>query len=239
MATPRSPQELAQQAEKTRERLALVAGAALVLLRKKRNATVLAGLDSGLPIPLIAHKLRRSLALSVAEARTYSRDAGIKRLSSEIVSADLKAVIQVNTERAATHAQAARDLIRGRAAADGYAKRWETKAVGDTAEEAAAAASADTAGSLKRIAVTESAESFNESRLDEAREAAADTGIDLYRRWDAQSDSCPECSDLDGSVVGLDESFSDGEPGSIHPSCCCSWELLTAAEAGESRDKAA
>ena len=192
-----------------------------------------AGLDSGLPIPLIAHKLRRSLAVSIAEARTYSRDAGIRRLQAEIVSADLKAVAEFSATSAETHARAAQDLIRGRSAADGYASRWEAKAVGDTTEAATAAANAGTAGSLKRIATTESADSFNGSRLKEARSAASAIDVELYRRWDARADSCPECSSLDGTVVALNDNFPYGEPGSIHPSCCCSFELLTAQEAGE------
>jgi len=180
---------------------------------------------------MIAHKLRRSVAVSVAEARVFARDAGFKRLRAEALTAD----IDIRVSRAVAHSEAVQDLVQGRIAADKYAKRWELKAVGETVEEAAEAANEDTDGRLKQIAVTESAEAFNETRLYEARAAAAaDPDLNLYRRWDAKADACPECADLDGTIVGIEEDFPGGEPGSIHASCQCDFELLTAEEAGES-----
>jgi hypothetical protein len=235
MATEkRSHAEHEEQAAKNRKRLALAAAAALLLLRKKRNSIVDTALAAGFPIPFIAHHLAKSLVVPIAESRAYARQAGLKRLEAEAVSADLGSIVRFAERRAFLHAEVARDLARSRKAADHYAKRWAAKAAsaeGETKAEIVKVANAETQGALKRIAVTESADSFNSSRLDEARA----TGLDLYRRWDARSDSCPECGDLDGTIVAIDDEFPGGaEPGSIHGSCQCSWELLTAEEAGES-----
>lgn len=228
----RSQRELDEQAAKTRKRLALTAAAALLLLRRKRNAIVESGLAAGLPVPLIGQKLSRGLAVSIAEARTIARTAGRKRLIAEAKSADLPVTEASHAVGRARMAEA-EDLYRGRVAADNIAKRWMRKASGGTAKEAAAAANEATAGTLRRAAVTESSTAFNEYRLYEGRSLFHDLDVDLYRRWDALADACPACALLDGKIVKLGEPFPGGEPGSVHPNCLCSWELLTAKEAGK------
>lgn len=199
---------------------------ATVLLLRKRDDTVAAGLSLGLPVSLIADRLEHEMRGGIAELRALSRDSGLLRLRAEALSLDL----ELSLRRDAHFASITKDLIRGHVSGDSYAARWYRHADGETAAEAAAKANSETVGSVRRIAVTESSESFNSGRLEAARSA----GLDLYRRWDAQADACPVCGDQDGIVVGVSESFPEGEPGAVHPNCCCDWELISAAEAGVS-----
>lgn len=110
-----------------------------------------------------------------------------------------------------------------------YAKRWLANAAGETTRAAATAANAATQGSLRRIAVTESAEAFNTGRAKLIRVVRR---RELWRVWDATLDrrTCSICEGADGTIVGADENFPDGEPGAVHPWCRCSWTLVTAEE---------
>lgn len=83
-----------------------------------------------------------------------------------------------------------------------------------------------TDASLYRIAVTENAQAFSDMRI------AADVaeGVRLYRRWDSMLDACPACFERDGETVPLGQSFSGDEPGSVHPHCRCTWELVSERE---------
>lgn len=81
---------------------------------------------------------------------------------------------------------------------------------------------------LKTLAISEASHAFNESRLHamvSAQERASLLGknLEVLRRWDATLDehTCPACAAMDGTVVGLDESFAEGEPGDVHPNCRC------------------
>jgi hypothetical protein len=185
----------------------------------------------GLNIPSIAQQVRSSARLAIAESRALSRDAGIRRLQAEAASADVDALL----DRLALRRQVVIDLARGHAASDSYARRWESKALGSSTAEAALIANAETDSALTRIAITESSEAFNSGRLAAARAS----GLDLFRRWDAQADACPVCAMADGKIVGVNEPFPEGEPGSVHPNCNCDWELISAEEAGEPSEEAA
>lgn len=81
---------------------------------------------------------------------------------------------------------------------------------------------------LKTIATTETSRSFSDERrkaftsgvyTQAGREGAAHIG----KKWDASLDArtCDDCSAMHGQVVRLDQSFSRGEPGSMHPNCRC------------------
>lgn len=66
------------------------------------------------------------------------------------------------------------------------------------------------------VARTESARAMTVAARDSFRE----NGLG-GRQWLASGDSCPECSDLDGMVVTIDEEFPGGDV-PLHPNCTCS-----------------
>jgi hypothetical protein len=96
-------------------------------------------------------------------------------------------------------------------------------------EQAAQAATSKTEGSLRRIAVTENAEAHNTGKAAAARRLPA---LGLLRVWDAQLDklTCPICARMDGTIVGIREPFSIGEPGTIHPWDRCTFTILHTSE---------
>lgn len=83
---------------------------------------------------------------------------------------------------------------------------------------------------LERIIVTESSEAFNAGVTQAAREVANETGLKLWREWDATLDkhTCSVCASLHGSKVRVSESFPGGaEPGAVHPRCRCTVLIVT------------
>jgi hypothetical protein len=109
-----------------------------------------------------------------------------------------------------------------------YSERWYRNVVNATPTEAKAA----TQGSLDRIVATETSESFNTGR---AKYLDARPALGLLRVWDATLDKrgCPICAGADGTIVGANEPFPWGEPGSVHIQCRCVWTLLRSTEAGD------
>lgn len=68
---------------------------------------------------------------------------------------------------------------------------------------------------------------------------AGDAGlVDLstaYKEWIAEGDACPDCEEVDGELVLVDDTFGNGEdmpPG--HPSCRCTAVLVPADQADPS-----
>lgn len=114
---------------------------------------------------------------------------------------------------------ATHDVKRAADAAKSYARRFR-KVADDSGPEFAKEA---TRGSVTRIGATESSDAFNRGRTDAVKVLKRT----LCRVWDARLDACPTCSSADGTIVGVRESFSLGEPGGVHPFCRCSWTLVT------------
>jgi hypothetical protein len=120
-----------------------------------------------------------------------------------------------------THTLAAREAYRAASAAQSYARRfWRAAEQTDVTKALDA-----TKGSLRRTAVTESSDAFNSAR----KQAVQHVQRRLMRVWDALLDACPVCAAEDGKIVGVNEKFSIGEPGSVHPFCRCNWTLVTLA----------
>ena len=117
---------------------------------------------------------------------------------------------------------AAREARRAAAAARSYARRFFRAAEQSDVTKALDA----TKGSLRRTAVTESSDAFNSGR----KQAVKQVGRSLARVWDALLDACPVCAAEDGKIVGVNENFPIGEPGSVHPFCRCNWTLVTLEE---------
>lgn len=62
-----------------------------------------------------------------------------------------------------------------------------------------------------------------------------ESGIVESKQWIVGADCCPDCAELDGEVVGLDEQFSDGSDcPPAHPNCRCDFiPILNEAEPTE------
>lgn len=80
---------------------------------------------------------------------------------------------------------------------------------------------------LRQIVATESAQAFNRGVIEQARNVEVTLGVEIWRTWDAQLDACDICAGLDGTKIRVTNSFPDGEPGSVHPSCRCTDVIST------------
>lgn len=205
---------------------------ALALLLRSRKRAVGAAVERGVDLAHAAEALLPEFRRAIIGARQLSRAAAITRLQKEAASLN----VELGRYRTILAPQSAIDSYRATTTAKSYVKRWVRNAHGETLEEQAAAADTATFGSLKRIAVTESADSFNAAREAVIRRA---TTLDLWKIWDAVLDerTCDVCEGLHGTSVPAGQAFPDGDP-PIHPWCRCHWQLVTRSEA-ESIDEAA
>lgn len=145
--------------------------------------------------------ISHSLLLARLDARRAGAQATIANLNLDHAFERIELVTQQ------------RDLARAAQSALAYQRR-----VIQIGEEAARPA-------LKRAIVSETAQAFNEAALEQAKQIQLDTGVELERVWSAEAGACEVCAGLDGVVVGLNEQFPEGEPGSIHPHCACVDEI--------------
>lgn len=208
----------AEQAKENRRKLLEVEAAGLILLVRARNSAVEAGLRSRLSNRLIAQQVERDLGFAIRESRRLSALAGISRLRAEAAGLGFELASAAN----AVEVMAAREARRAATAAKSYARRFFRAAEQSDVQKALDA----TKGSLRRTAVTESSDAFNAGR----KQAVKQVGRSLARVWDALLDACPICAAEDGKIVGVNENFSIGEPGSVHPFCRCNWTLVTLEE---------
>lgn len=218
----RSKKQLEADAEKNHRAHQAAEAAALALLLTARSRVD----KCDASFPDIATSIARTTRNGIVLARQNSRSIGVARFEAEAASAGvtIRARALLNAD------DFERDWRRGARLGKSYADRWLDKAV---QLEDAAAASEATVGSLERIAVSESSEAFSSARSWAAAESS--TVTELLKAWDAMMDACPLCWDEDGTIVGVAESFPNGEPGSLHPRCLCSWSLLTMSEASRTK----
>jgi hypothetical protein len=104
------------------------------------------------------------------------------------------------------------------------------EATGEDATDRIAAVVGDDRAEV--IARTESMTAANEGQR-QSWDQAVDAGLlpqDATRVWIAAADPCPECEDLDGEEVALDEEYpndgGDGPP--LHPNCRCTEGIVAA-----------
>jgi SPP1 gp7 family putative phage head morphogenesis protein len=112
-----------------------------------------------------------------------------------------------------------RDRIR-----DAVAREHET---GESAEDALDSIFDDARAEM--IARTESMDAANEGLAqgwDQAVEEGLLTG-DEQKTWIAAEDPCPECEEVDGETVPMDEDFSVGDDPPLHPNCRCTMGLVS------------
>lgn len=187
--------------------------ATLLLTRRAREAV-----SFGSPA-FRAQRLRFALVGGIALVRSNSIEASVDRIREELDLLDVDPPINRIERNTLT------ELARARRVAEKMGQRFEEKATADGVEAAVEIVDKQ----VPRIAVTDSSQAFNEARLDYLRDLPeADL---LFRRWDAEIDACPVCREADGEIVGVNDSFLLGEPGSVHPNCQCTFEILTEAEA--------
>ncbi len=156
---------------------------------------------------------------AILDGRGLAVVAGVSRLRSEFASLGLPL-----GDTTLKPVDAISDMRRAKAVAHRHARRVSTLA---RSEGIGLARASDlSSGSLRRIGVTESADAFSKSRLRVVRAQVPATT--LFRVWDAALDkrTCSICERQDGLIVGANESFPAGEPGSVHPLCRCNWTLL-------------
>lgn len=78
------------------------------------------------------------------------------------------------------------------------------------------------------IARTETMRAANEGTI-QMWGQAQDAGLlarDAQKVWIATEDACPECDEVDGETVGLNDDFSVGEDPPLHPNCRCTVGLI-------------
>ena len=70
----------------------------------------------------------------------------------------------------------------------------------------------------RRISQTETIRAYNQGSIQLYKEA----GVEKKQWLDGQADACPECEDLDGAIVGINDNFAGGYDGPpAHPGCRC------------------
>jgi len=208
----------AEAQENQKAHRAAEAAAMALLLSARRRAT-----RENAAAFVVATRIQTSVRDAIVLARQNSRSRGIARLAAEAgtIGAEMGPSVRTAIRWTAHDWQRANYLGRS------YAARWLKKA-----EEHGSArlASAETAGSLERIAVSESSEAFTHGRS--LAVADLDVATEFYKVWDATLDrrTCPICSDADGTMVSIARSFPAGEPGSVHSFCRCGWTLISGNE---------
>lgn len=212
----RSQAELENQAEENNRRVKQAAEAAALLLFLRRSDALATAARSSLVAQ--AAEIRSRVDFGIREARMLARKSATDALRVEVEAAGLAL-----PELLPATARLFYDAARARLYASRYARSWLTVAQASSA----ATASAATAERLRTTGKTEAASAFNEWRHDNVRLIPH-----VMRMWDARNDSrtCRACAAEDGTMVGANESFPLGEPGSVHPNCLCTWHLLTVEE---------
>ena len=166
-----------------------------MLLLRRRNKVVAAGIVNGIDTAHIAAGLFPAVRQELAYMRQLARKAGASRLEAEAS----RLGFEVMRRGTIVAHELAIDAYRANSAAKSYIKRWLGKAHGETLEEAATRASEATHGSLRRIVATENAIAYNEGRIVAAKSLA------LFRQWDAVLDAhtCFICREADGTFVPI------------------------------------
>lgn len=121
-----------------------------------------------------------------------------------------------------TTEQAIKDAVANALAGDGVDAAYDDilAAVGD--EDRA-----------EMIARTEVMDAANEG-LAQSWDQAQEEGLlpdNTMKEWIATSEACPECDDVDGEQVALDDDFSVGDDPPLHPNCRCTMGLAFGDEA--------
>lgn len=163
---------------------------------------------------------------AIINFRQLSRLAGSKQGSLELESADSEyAAAQYDFSQSYLD-----DIYISHLYAKNLARLWLAKAIvtKGTYAESARAANRDSLSRLELISATESSRAYSEGK--DASVSLYNGNLVLNKVWDASMDknSCSVCGSSDGETVGIDENFSLGSPGSVHPNCRCTYLISNA-----------
>jgi hypothetical protein len=168
-----------------------------------------------------ASRIQRALADTLTTARAGARTSARESLGSMSTAGDHPLSGRGEHDDVAAHA-----------AASSWSAAWATAATAlvladEDPSRAPLAAARARAGSLERIAATETASAFNDERrriyTDFAKSSLAP---ELLKVWNAMLDrrTCAFCFGKDGQVRALRESFGETPP--VHPNCRCVVEIV-------------
>jgi hypothetical protein len=213
-----------KQAEQNRKRLLATEIAVVGLLLTRRNEAAKAALAAGLSLNSAAARVETAVRGGIQSGRSLAAIAAASQARAEAIA--LGVDIGTATRRGL---EATAEMVRSSRIANNFAKRW-LKAAQDSeassAAKAARSANKTTTNWVRLIGSTEGATAYNSGRLSEARKILPEQLV--QRVWDADhcKNMCSRCGDADGTIVGLRESFPEGEPGSVHPRCHCTFSLV-------------
>ena len=172
-----------------------------------------------------ATAVERGLAAAILHVRRGGRDAGGKALEGELRLAQSDGVL-IEPGFGTTGAGFG-DIARAQHISRKFAAAWYRK----TEDGLDATVALDSR--LDTIAITETADSFNDER--EAimartvqREPDRSYSVVLVEFWDATGDrrTCSVCERADGTFVPLGVGFGAGRPGGVHPRCRCNSTVI-------------
>jgi hypothetical protein len=187
-----------------------------MLLMQRRNEA----LSGGASNKQKARRLETALAGGIVAVRLLSGRFGRRSLEAEFARAG------VPFPGAPPYSLS--DWATERASRTAAKLAWSWMALADGTRVKGVAEKTTPTGFLRSrigiIGASESSDAFNDSR----REAAAIYAPEMLRRWDATLDErvCPVCARAHGTTVQVSEDFPEGEPGAVHPSCRCTWQLI-------------
>lgn len=192
----------------------LAAGALALLLRRRRAATtseLARGRDPG---AALLEAVRSSVLAGRSSARLYGRTSIADQFGVHVGQREVTNLVDAQRamQIAERHVRAVRTEV--------------AKSVAETPAAQWAEALDRTEWRAKTIAATETASAANAERDEAARIVSVETGVVLWKRWNAYADACPICAAVDGETVRVTESFSQGEPGSVHPNCYCWSDII-------------
>jgi hypothetical protein len=220
-----------KRAAQNRKRLLATEVAFVGLLLTRRNKAVSAAISAGMSLNSTAARVETAIRGGIQDGRSLAAIAAASQARAEALALSIESGSLTRRGLEATA-----EMLRASRIAGNFAKRWLKAA--DAAESptvggAARLANAATENHVRLIGSTEGSTAYNTGRLSEARKRFPDQLV--QRVWDADHCKlmCSRCGSADGTIVGLRESFPEGEPGSAHPRCHCTWQIVFIERAAE------
>lgn len=185
---------------------------------KQEVRRILRETEAGGPVAI-----EQGLTFGIAKLRREARDRGKLALAGELDQAR-KDGLEVWPGRGTIGTSMA-DVIRSNRIARNTATAWEQK----DAQGLDATLALDSR--LDTIAITETAEAFNDERrlvLRETKQQRTSGSLVLFEFWDAALDRriCPICERASGTFVLLGQGFPSGRPGGVHARCRCNGTVI-------------
>lgn len=203
--------------------------------RKSRAPVLLALIAAG-------RLMSAGLATAIEAGRKEARGLAARRLGAELRAVGAEASTGSPGLLAAAHLERMGvDAAEAAISADSLAAQWRGLATrvamvaqreGEDVATAVSGTRVPLGPRIARTAATEAARAYNDEHEHRLRDLVASGDVDpehLMREWCAMLDACSLCWPYDGERVGLLDSFSGGEPGTMHPRCACTAIVVSAA----------